>query len=377
MGGRRGVAFYFGESEMKKGKGVAMAIGLGSPSPSDAIWYNPQEVPFAISGFAWFKRDCRYRRMPVKPEWKLPEAVDALADCTAGGQVRFQTNSKTVSLRAVLRGPANIPHMPATAQCGFDLYHGLPGRQRFCTVTKFDVARDAFSLALLSCKESAMRNITINFPLYQGVEEVAIGLDPGAQLVKSPPYAFGKPIVVYGTSITQGGCCSRPGMAYTNILSRKLNVEFINLGFSGSGRGEPEVARLISGIPDPGLFILDYEANSGDTIRQTLPTFIDIIRAARPQVPLLVLSCILFSAVALNKDVVKERRLRAHFQRDHVRLRRVAGDRNIFFHDGSSLLGKDFDECTVDGVHPTDLGHFRIADGLAPVLRRIMRKKAR
>jgi len=180
--------------------------------------------------------------------------------------------------------------------------------------------------------------------------------------------------VVYGTSITQGGCACRPGMAYTNILSRRLNLEFINLGFSGNGRGEPEVARIIATLPEPACFVLDYEANCTDPeqLRKTLPEFIRILRAAHPRIPLLVISRIPYAAED-HKPVAHGRRLeRRDIQSQCVETFRQAGDSRIFFQDGSNLLGADFDECTVDGSHPTDLGFLRMAEGLEPVFRKIL-----
>src|SRR5690606_22957788 len=110
-----------------------------------------------------------------------------------------------------------------------------------------------------SSQPAEMRMITLNFPLYQGVQEIEIGLSPDAQLIAPTPYIDDRKVIVYGTSITQGGCAARPGMSYTNILSRMINYEFINLGFSGNGQGEPELSHIISQIERPALLVLDYE----------------------------------------------------------------------------------------------------------------------
>ena len=200
---------------------------------------------------------------------RLPAAVDALANHTAGAQIGFRSDSARVSVRVKLAGPADMDHMPATGQCGFDCYvrpdrgdsASISGRRDTTT------GRPPTNARCSTMRAPALRNFTLNFPLYQGVEEVSVGLDAGAQVLPPPPFALDRPVVAYGTSITQGGCASRPGMAWTNILSRRLNVEFINLGFSGSGRGEPEVAATIAEIPNPACFILDYEANAGWTER--------------------------------------------------------------------------------------------------------------
>jgi lysophospholipase L1-like esterase len=219
-----------------------------------------------------------------------------------------------------------------------------------------------------------MRNVTLNFPLSQGVVEVLVGLDEKAEILPPPPYKNDKLVVVYGTSITQGGCACRPGMAYTNILSRRLNVEFINLGFSGSGRGEPEVAQTIAEIPNPACFVLDYEANcvSAELLQKTFPEFIRILRSAHPNVSILAISRIPTASESFNQAARKTRLERRDFQKRTVDELRAKGDRMISFKDGSDLLGEGFDECTVDGSHPTDLGFLRMADGLTPVLKKIL-----
>jgi lysophospholipase L1-like esterase len=176
-------------------------------------------------------------------------------------------------------------------------------------------------------------------------------------------------VIVYGTSITQGGCASRPGMAYTNILSRRLQREVINLGFSGNGRGEPELAHLLAEIPRPGLFLLDYEANTPSTedFRRTLPAFIGILRAAHPTVPILLVSQIRFAPEAAFPARGATRLERRAFQQELVADLQRAGDNHITFLDGETLLpAATWDECTVDGVHPTDLGFLAMANALAP-----------
>lgn len=341
----------------------------------DALqWHDPQQPPFRLAGFAWFAQDRIYRRLPLKPTEKLPEAVDGLANSTAGGQIQFQSDTGRLSVRVQLRGVADMNHMPATGQCGFDLYIGPPGRPRYYSTTKYDQKQSAYEILLFQHTERSMRSFTLNFPLYQGVKEVTVGLDAQATVLEPPPYALTRRVVIYGTSITQGGCASRPGMAYTNILSRRLNVGFVNLGFSGSGKGEPEVARVMAGIPDPALFVLDYEANSesAELLRKTLPEFVHILRNGHPAVPILVVSRIRFAADLVQSVPRQDREDRRAFQKKLVESERRRGDKRIYFTDGGDFLGEDFDECTVDGVHPTDLGFLRIATGLEPVIRRVL-----
>ncbi len=345
------------------------------------VWHMPYEKPFKLAGFYWFDQDKVYRRLPVKPAFPLPESVDELAWCTAGGQVKFRTDSGKITMKVKLRDDSGMDHMAQTGMSGFDLYVGKPGKETFYSVTRFQCGDTEFTYELFNCDVRKLRDFTINFPLYKGVNEVMIGLQADAKIEEPPPYRTEKPVVFYGTSITQGGCASRPGSCSTNILSRRLNMPFINLGFSGSGRGEPDVARNIALIEKPALLVLDYEANSLDyeTFEKTLPEFISILRTAHKKVPMLVISKNRYGQEALDcgdKHAGKTIREKCKtMQRKLVKKLKKEGDKNIYFLDGSKLLGKDYWECTVDNCHPTDLGFFRMADGIEPVIKKILFKK--
>lgn len=338
-------------------------------------WLSPLRQPFRIEGFAWLAQEGKYRRLPSAPAHPLPPAVDMLANCTAGGQIRFRTNSSRLAIKVKLTGSGNMYHMPATGQCGFDCYIGEPGSQRFLATARFDPAKDEYESQFYDWTEKRDLCVTLNFPLYQGVEEVWIGVDPDADLRAAPAFASDKPVVLYGTSILQGGCASRPGTAYTNILSRSIPLQFLNLGFSGNGKGEPEVARTIAEIADPALFVLDYEANV-DTVEkmaETLPAFIGILRERHPDVPILVVSKIRFAMERFAEPMLQLHEGRKKAQQETVERLRREGDAHIHFFDGSALLGDDDDECTVDGVHPNDLGFMRMAQSLEPTIRQLLR----
>jgi lysophospholipase L1-like esterase len=346
------------------------------------LWYAPSEKPFKLMGFNWFDREKLYRRLPLNPKHKLPPAVDTLSWCTAGGQIKFRSNSKKICLKVVLRDSSSMDHMAQTGMSGFDLYVGEPQKETFYSVTRFPCGETKFTYEMFNCEIRKLRNFTFNFPLYKGVNEIMIGLEDGAELRSPPQYQIDRPIVIYGTSITQGGCASRPGSCYSNILSRRLNVPFINLGFSGSGRGEAELAHNMATIKDPAIFVLDYEANCVDaeTLAKTMPQFISILRAKHRNIPILVISGIpygkeAFSEKDANDNSKSKKKVRLQYkiiQKKIVRGLRLSGDKNIYFLDGSKLLGKNYWESTVDGVHPTDMGFFRMADGIEPAIKKIL-----
>ncbi len=350
-------------------------MSLKKADADGIVWYDPRAEPFELSGFEWIKEDGVYRRLPLNPHWEIRDAVDQLANHTAGGQLRFRTNSKRILVKVELRERSGMYHMPATGQSGFDLYM-LDGEvQRYWKTTRFPHDTIRYQVELFNMKNPQSSAFTLNFPLYNGVNSVLIGLEQGSLVEAPPPFKRPGKIVVYGTSITQGGCVGRPGMAYTNILSRFLDMQFVNLGFSGNGRGEPALAYLINEIPGTHMIVLDYEANASLTIVNTLGPFVEILREKHPDLPILIISKIRYAYDLEGSPNHKTLMNNRDFQKKFVEESLIAGDTNIYFLDGSSILGDDYDECSVDGVHPNDLGSFRIAKALEPVIESIITKK--
>lgn len=354
--------------------------GVVEVDADGVCWRDPRATPELLSGFAWLGEEGLYRRLPAVPPASLPAAVEELAWCTAGGQLRFVSDTDVLQVRVRLRtafgmdcqppaSPYGFEHMAQTGVSGFDLYLGAPGRERFFAVTRFAAGARAYRAGLLARVGRTPLSFILNFPLFNGVEELLVGIRAGATFAPALSRPD-RPVIVYGTSITHGGCASRPGACYTNVLSRRLGMPVVNLGFSGSGCGEPEVAAAVATVRDPALFLLDYEANSGGRMDETLPGFIAALRARHPDTPILVLSRIRFGREALRTETALRRsgsRCR-RYQRELVDALRQAGDAHLHFFDGARLLGRRYDECTVDGVHPNDLGFFKMADALAPVV---------
>ncbi|MCK5729766.1 MAG: SGNH/GDSL hydrolase family protein [Draconibacterium sp.] len=366
-----GISFY-GFSQVSSAWKMDANMVLKKADADGIVWFDAHEKPFGLVGFEWINNDGVYRRLPVNPDWEITKHVDDLSNHTAGGQVRFSTNSKKILVKVELAGRSNMYHMPATGQSGFDLYVRKNGIQRYIRTTRFPHDSVNYQYELYKSEENKLQDFTINFPLYNGVKSLQIGIGQGSIVQAPPAFSFGGKIVIYGTSITQGGCVSRPGMAYSNILSRKLDAQFVNLGFSGNGKGEPALANLINQIFDVSFIILDYEANAGKTIKNTLVPFIEILREQHPQTPILVMSKIRY-AIHFKKSPTFDMYIDLRdFQKNVVVERVTAGDKNIYFLDGSKVLGDDYYECTVDGVHPSDLGSDRIANALLTAIKSIV-----
>lgn len=339
---------------------------------SDGVaWLGADDPRLRLDGFAFRSPGDPLRRLALDPA--LPEAVNFLAGHTSGGMLTFRTDSRRIRVRATLQDHAHMDHMPVTGSGGFDLYTGPAGRRRFAAVTRITPDALTYEVLLLERQKAEMEEFQLNFPLYSGVGSFALGLDEGSELAPPAPWANAEPVVIYGSSITQGGCAARPGSSFPASLSRALDRPFLNFGFSGSGKGEPAVVAAIAKVKNPALFVLDYQANAGAAgIRATLAGALDTLRQTHPAVPVLVVSRIRWNRelLATGSDFLhdSEAEEAIAFQRDEVVRRRAAGDRLVFFLNGEALTGADWHECTVDGVHPTDLGFHRMAAGLLPVL---------
>ncbi|MHA6483467.1 SGNH/GDSL hydrolase family protein [Paenibacillus sp. strain BS8-2] len=336
-------------------------------------WHSPLQLPLQVYGFPWLNEEGVYRRLPLNIHG-LSEAIDQLANLTAGGQIRFKSNTNRLAIRVMAGAYAQMDHMTATGQSGFDVYIGEVGQERYVGTSRIKWDGQCYE-ALMFDGENMDTNqtITINFPLYQQVLEVAVGLPPHASIERDDSLEHRGRLICYGTSITQGACASRPGLAYTQQLGRMLSREVINLGFSGNGRGEAQIAEIIGTIEHVDAIIIDYEANcTTERYRETLETFLAICRRHHPSVPVLVVSRIVYAKEFIIPSERTDRRQRRTFARKMVMKLNHEGDDRLFFIDGEKLLGSRFDECTVDGVHPNDLGFSRIAKGIYNKLRKII-----
>lgn len=347
-------------------------------------WYSPKKPPFETEGFPFIGTDGVYRRLPVNPPKPLPTGVpefawdtgvEGLSWNTAGGQIRFRVKTRKMVLNVRLKNGHGSDHFPATGECGFDLYLSrTKARPRYYATASFaHLARD-YEAEMMDRTEAEWLEAVLNFPPYADIEEVLIGLDTGAEIAPPTPRRNKGRVVVYGTSITQGGCATRPGMIYTNILSRKLDMEVVNEGFSGNGRCDEETVLALREIPDMRLFILDTEANVGPVGHYTTryPRVIDLIREKHPDLPILIVSKAPYPRERLDGSYLSDRLEKKELQKSLVSERRAAGDRNLYFLDGELLYPGECEEYTVDGSHATDLGFLKMAEGLEPVIREIL-----
>lgn len=349
------------------------AMGFKNETLDGMDWYSVDAPCVELNGFYWRKPGEGFRRIPF--DSKISDGVDFLAWSTAGAMLRFKTDSQEIKVNVKVNHTCRMDHMSHIGIMGFDIYLGSGSAKTYAGSTRFNHNQDEYNVKLLNpFPTKKMREFTIHFPLYSGVDFFRLGVTEGAVVELPTPWKDPRPVVVYGTSIQQGGCASRPGMCHTNQMSRMLNRPFINLAFSGSGKGEPEMAELIAQIENPAIFVLDYDANAHcDGLEATLSNFIDTLRKSHPETPILLVSKLPFFTEFRECPEYNEERFRyTSIHMTELKHRREMGDQNIHFLDGTSLYGPDPNECTVDGIHATDLGFYQISKRMAPVIERIL-----
>ncbi len=217
-----------------------------------------------------------------------------------------------------------------------------------------------------------MRRYAMYLPLYNGVEQLEIGVDASATFEPIAPRVKST-IVFYGTSIMHGACASRPGMAIPAILGRRLELPVVNLGFSGNGRMEPEVAVLLSEL-EPAAFVVDCVPNmNAEMITARAGTLVRLLREARPETPVLLVEDRAYTSTPFfPRRGAGHRANRRALRETYDQLRAEMPD-HIFYLAGDDLMGSDGEGAT-DGSHPSDLGMMRYADAYEPALRAMLGK---
>ncbi len=316
---------------------------------SNELWYDGRLLP--LEGKGWENTESHYDRLPAAAKDKVRTPVWDLSHNSAGMCLRFVTEAASIKVRWTVRQKnLALPHMPATGVSGVDLYLRTDnGRWTFVQNGRPTAASNEASFRVVPGAECLLF-----LPLYNGVESLKIGVPKDKALSRpvESPGRPNKPIVFYGTSITQGGCASRPGMAATAIVRRQLDVPVLNLGFSGNGRMEPEMADLLAEL-DPAVYVLDclWNMRSAEVSERVGP-FVKKLRAARPRTPILLVED---SSVSNTTPTEKGTICRRIYE--DLKAEGIVG---LHFLSNRDMLGTDGDG-TVDGCHPNDVGMLRQA----------------
>lgn len=346
-------------------------IAIDAEKAEKAVKFiNADSLP--LFGKGGWQTESRYQRLPSYLKGAIREQLWYLGTQSAGLYIRFATNSPFINARWSTTYNNSMAHMSQTGTKGMDLYTLRGGRWVF-TGSAIPTGQKS-SVQITSGIDSGMHEYMLYMPLYDNMASLEIGVAPNAIIAGSDldsPITK-SPIVFYGTSITQGACASRPAMSYCSILSRRLNRQAINLGFSGNGRLDVPIAKAMGEIENPAILVLDFAPNcSGDFITEEFGDFYSTIRAAHPKTPIVIVENYTYprsySSSAMAKMLRdKNSQLKAQYEKARKT------DKNLHYVPCDNLIGEDGD-ATVDNIHATDLGFARYADFMEPILRKLIK----
>ena len=328
---------------------------------------------FPLLGRATESAGARYERFPDSLKNISRAPLWNLSRNSAGMAIRFRSNSTTIAAKWVALFNTHMNHMTDTGAKGLDLYClQKNGDWRF--VNSARPKGKTNQVTIIKNMHPEEREYMLYLPLYDGLISLSIGVDSLATI--SQPlveYPIRKnPVVFYGTSILQGGCASRPGMAHTNILERWLNRECINLGFSGNALLDLEIAELIATV-DASMFVLDFLPNATvEQMKERAEKFYSIVRSKHPETPILFVEDPIFTHSRFDKRVAREVKAKNETIAAIFQSMKKKGEKNIYLLSSKDIIGHD-GEATVDGIHFTDLGFMRYAEVLYPLIKKHIR----
>lgn len=341
----------------------------------DVVWRDVRKEPFVIHGFHEPKSEPYFHRVPFDVAEETSENVARLERESVGGRVRFSTDSSYIAIRAKFKVVGRSSHINLLSSAGFDLYTDGEFGSRFIKEFRMPYDMVDYYENVIRLEAGIMRTFTINFPVHSVVETLEVGLDPQARLEEPKvKYRDLDPIVIYGSSIVHGTAASRPGLAYPAMISRELNMDYRNIGFSGNAKGEVAMANWLASLP-MSVFVCDYDHNTptDEHLENTHFRFYEIFREKNPDVPYIMISRPDFWTMPREQKNVLNRR--DIIMKSYLKARE-RGDNHVYFIDGISFFATthQFDH-TVDGCHPNDTGFVRMADSIGCVIKYAIEKR--
>lgn len=339
----------------------------------DVKWYDVRKAPFSVHGLYKPETEPFFHRMPFDVAAATSEAVESLQQESAGGRVRFSTDSPYIAIRAKFRVVGRSPHLTLVSTSGFDLYMDGEFGSHFVKEFRMPYNMTDSYEQIIHLDRGAMRSFTISMPVHAVVETLEVGVNPGSVIKEAIAYRDIKPVIFYGSSIVHGTAASRPGNIYPSIISRDLNIDHLNLGFSGNAKGETAIAEWMATLP-MSIFVCDYDHNAPSTehLEATHYNMYEIIRKKNPDVPYIMITRPNYWYVCKNCEEVMKRR--DVIMSSYLKARQT-GDKNVWFIDGMGFFA-DYrqNEYVVDGAHPQDAGFIRMAEGIGSLIRYILQK---
>lgn len=332
--------------------------------------YHYHQQPIQVCGVPFFEETGRLERLPPAMEKKLPpEFVDwHLSRRCPGARLRFRTDSREIGIAVRFESISADPGMSLYSCQSVNVFFGRGQSARYAGLARPESYETPFLKGSFR-KSGDMEDVTVFLPRNEIIEDIEIFLEEDARIEPPTPYRHALPILYYGNSVTEGACCSKPANAYSALLSRWLDTDYINFGFSGSAKGELVMADYLMTIPQ-SILVMDYDHNAPDAahLRATHDAFFRRVREKRPRLPVVMMS-------ASNFEWLPEAAERRRIIRNTYEAALAGGDQNVRFIDGQTLWGReDRDACSADCLHPNDLGMYRTALALRPVIAEMLQK---
>ena len=356
---------------------ITICLAYNACLYSQTVWRNPtSEVFQTVHGQAWNNElKGSYHRLPQRAESIVRKPLWDLSTNSAGLSIVFRTNATDIRVRYQINGDFSMPHMPATGKSGVDLYAtDGNGCQRWCAARYAfgDTIRYNYSNISYVTNPEYGYEYQLFLPPYSELKWLEIGGPEGSDF-SFEPVSKEKPIVIYGTSIAQGACASRPGMVWGNIINRKMQHPVINLGFSGNGRLESELFDLLTEI-DAKLFIIDNMPNMTNDRTSLIERATAGIRKLREKsdAPILLVEhngygnelSSLEAESSYRKTNIELRKAYKDLQAEGIKNLYYLTKEEIGFHQ----------DAMVEGVHPSDLGMQIYADAYISKIKEILKE---
>lgn len=360
------------ESYINIDKNMIVSTTIGD---AEVIWHDVRKEPFSLHGFYEPLTEPFFRRLPEDVAEATSEGVKLLSRESAGGRVRFSTNSPYIAIRAKFKAVGRSSHLTLLSSAGFDIYIDGEFGSRFVKEFRmpYDMGDTYEQIVYLEGAKS--RTYTVNFPVHSVVETLEIGLKPDASVGAPTPYRSYDPVIFYGSSIVHGTAATRPGLTYPAILSRDMNLDYRNVGFSGMAKGEKAIVDWMATLP-MSVFVCDYDHNSPtvEHLENTHYALYEAIRAKNPDVPFIMVTRPDYWTLPGEQEIILKKR--DVIMTSYLKAR-ATGDKNVYFIDGISFnVGPNQYDNTVDAVHPNDTGFVKMANSIGAVIRHALERAA-
>lgn len=328
--------------------------------------YHYLDEPLRVFGAPCLEQTGKLQRLPEALMQKLKN-LELFGKRCPGARLCFRTNSSELRVKITLETLSVDIGMSIFSCQSAAVLIGERSNAHFAGLV-FPPNYDTRTFECTFQKSDQMEDITIFLPRNEQIADVEIGIEDTAAIEAPTPYKNVMPVIYYGSSITEGGCCCNIFNAYNAILSNRLNIDYYNFGFSANAKGELEVADYISSF-DMSIFVFDYDHNAPtkEHLLATHEPFFKRIREKKPMLPIIMMS----RPAAVYSD---DDKLRREIIRKTYENALAAGDSNVYFIDGETFYGeKDRELCSIDTVHPNDIGFLRMADTIEPVMKKILK----